>query len=138
MKGTNRIIMRTTRRLLVGAVLAAVAIASLAPSAVAKGGTVTVRTIKPYGVNDTEAVLDSRVSPHGHEVVIQFQWGRTKRYGHTTWYPEEDPYPYYQHQEIEEVIEGLTPNTVYHYRVMASFEGKKIYGNDVKFKTRRR
>ncbi|HEY2056267.1 MAG TPA: hypothetical protein VGH14_20240 [Solirubrobacterales bacterium] len=49
--------------------------------------------------------------------------------------PEEDPYPYYQHQEFEEVIEGLQPNTVYHYRAVASYAGKKVYGNDVRFKT---
>jgi phosphodiesterase/alkaline phosphatase D-like protein len=130
--------MRIAPRVLAVALLTALIAALLATAATAHEQRATVKTLKPYGVNDTEAVLDSRVSPHGHEVVVQFEWGRTKRYGHLTWIPEEDPYPFYQHQEIEEVIEGLSPKTTYHYRAVVSYEGKKVYGNDVRFKTQRR
>jgi hypothetical protein len=137
MRRTNPTIRPSTLRLLIGSALAALLLAVLAPAAIGKGRPVEIKTLKPYGVNDTEAVLNSEVSPHGREIAIQFEWGKTKRYGHTTWYPEEIPYPYYQHQEAEEWIGGLKPNTVYHCRVIASFNGKKIFGNDVRFKTQR-
>jgi hypothetical protein len=139
MGGANRTITRVIRLLAVGALVAAPVAALAVPAADAKGKRPpSIRTLKPYGVSDTEAVLNSEVSPHGHEIVVRFQWGKTKRYGHITWVPEEDPYPYFQHQEDEEWIGGLRPNTIYHYRVVASFDGKRIYGNDVKFKTQRR
>jgi hypothetical protein len=130
--------MRIPRALAVGALIAALASVSFAPAAVARDEQPpVVRTLRPYGVNDIEAILNSEISPHGHEVVMRFQWGRTRHYGHITEVPEEDPYPYTQHQEWEEWIGGLRPRTVYHYRALASYEGKKAYGQDVAFRTHR-
>jgi hypothetical protein len=139
MKGTNRTIARLARFLALGALLVSLAATFVATPATAQGKRPpSIKTLKPYGVNDTEAVLDSSVSPRGWEVVVRFQYGRTTSYGHITWVPEEDPYPYYQHQEFEEVVEDLSPNTVYHYRAVISYGGKKkVYGNDVRFKTQR-
>jgi streptogramin lyase len=97
----------------------------------------TVETLPPYGLNRFEAVLNSRISPHGHIAVYRFQYGKTKRYGHTTPVPEESLYPYYQDQEFETAIEGLTANTIYHCRVFAALGGKRIYGNDLAFRTPR-
>jgi hypothetical protein len=140
MRGTNRTIVRIARRLLIGALIVALAVPTAAVATTAKKGRPpAVKTLKPYGVNDTEGILNSEVSPHGHEISIRFELGKTKRYGRITEIQEEDPYPYFQHQEIEEYVGGLSPNTVYHCRVVATYGGgKKVYGNDVRFKTQRR
>lgn len=136
MQGTNRTIARLPRILGLGALIGLLITACIVPAATAKPHRLpTVRTLPPYGVNDFEAVLNSRISPHGLEAVYRFEYGRTKRYGHITEVPEESLYPYYQGQEFEEAIIGLTPHTVYHYRVLAEFHGKRIFGNDVAFKT---
>jgi hypothetical protein len=138
MRGTNRTIMRVARCVLVGAVFAALS-AGGAGAAESEGELrpPSIKTLKPYGVSESYAILLCEVSPHGHELVIRFQYGRTKRYGRITFLPEEDPYPYEQHQEFEEAVTGLKPNTIYHYRAVARFEGRKIYGKDVEFRTQR-
>ena len=111
--------------------------AAFVPSVDAEEVAPAIRTLKPEGVSDLEALLICEISPHGHEVVIRFEWGRTKDYNHLTYFPEENPYRYSQHQEYEEFIEGLRPNTTYHYRAVAFYDGKKIYGKDIEFKTKR-
>jgi hypothetical protein len=138
MRGTNRTIKRIARFLLLAAVFAALS-AAPASAAGSEGELAppSIRTLKPDGVSESEAILLCEDSPRGHDLVIRFQYGRTKEYGRITWVPEEDPYPYYQHQEFEEWVDGLKPNTTYHYRAEATFEGQKIYGKDVAFKTQR-
>lgn len=137
MQGTNRTIVRISRFFVVGALIAGLTFV-VVPGADAKGEVPPVlRTLKPDGVTDFEAILLCEISPHGHEVEIRFQWGKTKHYNHLTYFAEQNPYPYDQHQEYEEWIDGLKPNTTYHYRAVASYEGKKIYGKDMMFKTQR-
>jgi len=135
MQRPNRTIARISRLFAV-ALVAALALV-VVPDADAEGELPPVlRTVTPDGVEEFEAILLCEISPHGHDVEIRFQWGKTKHYNHLTDFAEQNPYPYSQHQEYDEWIDGLKPDTTYHYRAVASYEGKKIYGKDVTFKTK--
>jgi virginiamycin B lyase len=97
----------------------------------------TARTLKPYGVNGTEAVLYGLINPHGYPATFRFKWGRTKKYGHLA--PDESPEqpvsPFQEGEEIEEIIGGLCPKTTYHFEIVAYGAGGTTFGGDRTFRT---
>jgi hypothetical protein len=95
----------------------------------------TVQTRPAYGVEETEALVDGFINPHGRTATFRFQWGPSKRYGQVSYAPEEPVYPGYKGEEVEEFIDGLKPGTVYHFRVVAYSHGFKFFGQDETFKT---
>ncbi len=132
--------MRLARILLLGSLLAAIAV-SFVPAAVASEGTeepphLTVKTRKAYGVEETEALVAGFINPHGRTATYRFQWGPTMKYGKVSLFPEQPVYPGYKGEEIEEFIDGLKPGTAYHFRIVGYSHGLKFFGQDETFKTK--
>jgi virginiamycin B lyase len=97
----------------------------------------TARTLRPYGVNGSEAVLNGFINPHGFPATYRFKWGKTKAYGHLApdEAPEEPVSPSDTGEEIEEVIWGLCPRTTYHFEIVAYGPGGRTFGGDRTFRT---
>jgi hypothetical protein len=70
----------------------------------------------------TDATLNSTMDPDGNTTHYYFEWGRTKRYGSTSAAPPgvELPISAPGDQHPSAVAAGLTPETTYHYRVVAT------------------
>jgi virginiamycin B lyase len=83
------------------------------------------------GYADLTGFIDSRSFP----TTWLFKWGRTKRYGHRGFFPED---PFRAHQESakpDQEIFGLCPDTTYHYEIVAYGPGGKTPGGDRTFRT---
>ena len=87
------------------------------------------------GVTQTAATLQGYVNPAGEEVgVCQFEYGTTENYGTTvacSSLPGEGETPV----AVSAPVGGLTPNTTYHYRLLAGSPGGTGYGGDQSFTT---
>lgn len=75
------------------------------------------------------------IKTHGRPTGWRFQWGRTKKYGHITEKPEERAYDGTFPVEVEGLLEPLSPETTYHYRVVAYNAGGRSVGRDRTFRT---
>jgi virginiamycin B lyase len=95
------------------------------------------RTLRPYGVNGTSAIVDGFINARGYPATYRFKWGKTKRYGHLApdESPEEPVSPDQEGEEIEEVIGGLCPKTTYHFEIVAYGPGGRALGGDRTFRT---
>jgi hypothetical protein len=105
-------------------VLGGVALAATSP-AVVTGGT--------SSVSQTSAVLHGTVNPNGSSTTYFFQWGLTTGYG-----VNGRPLSAGDGTKSVSVVEtarGLTPGTVYHYRLVATNQFGTRVGNDRTFKT---
>jgi hypothetical protein len=131
--------MRPLRHLALAVLLGACAATFVASASAGAGGKgpphLTVQTRPAYGVEETEALVDGFINPHGRTATFRFQWGKTKSYGQISYAPEEPIYPGFKGEEVEEFIDGLKPGTVYHFRVVAYSHGFKFFGKDETFKT---
>lgn len=93
----------------------------------------SVTTEVATGVTDTAGSLHGTVNPNGSTVTkCQFEWGPTNSYGHTTACVEsvgsgERDVP------VHADLTGLTPGTVYHYRLVATNNSGTTEGSDVTF-----
>ncbi len=101
------------------------------PPAVEKLSTGLVKNLEPESVT-----LTGTLSPNGFDAHYYFQWGATTAYGHTI----PDPPGTDAGEEkgavsAEAALAGLTPNTVYHYRLVASNSFGTTLGADQKFQT---
>jgi hypothetical protein len=90
-------------------------------------------------VDSTSAVLAGFINARGYPTKWYFKWGETRAYGHIA--PTgglEEGFSDSQPEEVEEGVSGLTPTTIYHYRIVAyDREGKKAFGGDKTFRTKR-
>ncbi len=92
----------------------------------------------------TTATLKATLNPEGHPTHYSFQYGADKTYGQQT--PEGSLPASFENSEIEALLNGLIPDTTYHFRVVASDEGDSrcpetaeectVYGPDTTFTTR--
>jgi hypothetical protein len=97
------------------------------------GGKPSVDTLPAANIGYTSAAL--RGSVYGKEVATtySFDYGSTTSYGQQT--PERKARGE-EHAEInEEDLSGLTPGTVYHYRILATSSYGTSYGADQTFST---
>ncbi len=87
------------------------------------------------GVTQTAATLQGYVNPAGEEVgACEFEYGTTEEYGTTvacSSLPGEGETPV----AVSAPVAGLTPNTTYHYRLLAGSPGGTSYGGDQSFTT---
>jgi hypothetical protein len=91
--------------------------ASVAPAALAASSP-TVATGAVTKITDTTAVLNGHVNPNGSPTTYSFSYGPTAAYGavtvaHSAGRGSKDV-------AVERTITGLTPGTVYHYKISAT------------------
>jgi hypothetical protein len=107
-----------------GAVFAGTALAVASPSVVT-GGTSAVR--------QTSAALHGTVNPDGRGTAYYFQWGLTTAYGANG--PLKAAGRGTKALAVLETAGGLTPGTIYHYRLVAANSAGTSVGADRTFRT---
>ncbi|MFZ0088878.1 MAG: fibronectin type III domain-containing protein [Solirubrobacteraceae bacterium] len=103
------------RALTLAAVAVAVAVSITGVAAAAASPTVV--TGAAIGVHDTSAVLNGRVDPNGQPTEYVFSYGPTVAYGLTT--VVHSAGRGVKVVAVARTIAGLTPGTLYHYRITA-------------------
>ena len=78
------------------------------------------------------ATLNGSLNPHGLTTTVSFQYGTTTAYGSTTPMQTQAGNTY---RDIAANISGLTPNTVYHFRIVATNSAGTRFGGDRTFTT---
>jgi hypothetical protein len=112
--------MNKTSRLLAAPVLAALLLGSAAIAAAQQEeGHVppTAATLAATGVTDSSTTLKGEVTPNSTETKFRFEYGSTTSYGQST--PEGTLDASTNTSTVAAVVNGLTPDTVYHFRVKA-------------------
>ncbi len=111
-----------------------VLVAGLVP-ATASAAAPSVSTGGAARVMPTTASLTGKVNPRGLSTSYRFQWGRTKTYGNTT--PSTPAGASTSAVTAVADIGGLTPDTVYHYRIVATNRDGTTRGSDRSFRTKK-
>jgi N-acetylneuraminic acid mutarotase len=78
------------------------------------------------------ATLNGSVDPHGLTTTVHFQYGTTTNYGSTTSAQSKTGNTY---QNVSANISGLSANTTYHFRIVATNSAGTRYGSDRTFTT---
>lgn len=92
---------------------------------------VTTGTASAVGQNG--ATLNGTVNPDGKATTYYFQFGKSNTYGTNT--PTQNAGSGTTDVAVHAGIGGLTANTTYHYRLVATNSDGTTYGNDVTFQT---
>jgi Fibronectin type III domain len=104
---------------------------------------VSVTTLSPTGppvaitnpatlIASFSATLNGSVDPHGLTTTVYFQYGTTISYGSTTLSQIKTGNTY---QSVSANVSGLTANTTYHFRLVATNSAGTRYGVDRTFTT---
>ncbi len=99
-------------------------------------------TVKPIidsenssSIGQTAATLEAQINPNGSDTTCQFEYGETESYGETAACAPADLGAGNSDQAASAEITGLSPNTTYHFRVVATnFFGPRE-GSDQTFTT---
>ena len=78
------------------------------------------------------ATLNGLLDPHGLTTNVRFQYGTTTNYGRHTAFQSQTGNTF---RNIAANIVGLTTNTTYHFRIVATNSVGTRYGNDRTFTT---
>ncbi len=78
------------------------------------------------------ATLNGSLDPHGLVTTVHFQYGTTASYGSTTPVQTQNGDTY---RNIAANISGLSPNTVYHFQLVATNSAGTRFGSDRTFTT---
>ena len=120
--------------------LSAVVLAILATLAVAVTGVGMAVAAAPGAttnpatdVTATSATLNGTVSPNREDTSYYFEYGTTTQYGTQT--PTQGPIGGNADRNVDAAITGLTANTTYHYRVVASNPSGTTFGANMTFTT---
>jgi hypothetical protein len=91
-----------------------------------------VSTNSATNATSSSATLNGSVDPNGLTTSVHFDYGPTTSYGFST-----VPHNYngVTTQSVSANITGLSPNTTYHFRIVATNTGGTIYGGDRTFST---
>ncbi len=92
-----------------------------------------VTTLYPGARTDTTARLAGSIDPNGRPTDYHFEYGTSTNYGTDT---AEAVVTGGQPKVVTTDIDGLAPDTVYHYRLVASNEDGAATGADQVFRTR--
>ncbi len=121
--------MKRTAQLLVALVAGAATITGVAVAA----SSPTVSTGATAKVGDTTATLQGTVNPNGNKTAYVFQYGLTSAYGAST--ASRSIGHGTKTVQVAVTVGGLTPGTVYHYRVAALNRAGGAVGRDRSFTT---
>jgi len=91
-------------------------------------------TESAYNIAPTTSTLSGGVNAEGISTTVQFDYGTTTSYG-TTVTASQSPVTGTIGVSVSSDITGLTPNTLYHYRVKATNSAGTSYGADSTFTT---
>ncbi len=94
----------------------------------------TVTTNAASSVTTTGATLNGTVNAHDSSTTVTFEYGTTTAYG-TTVTADPSPVTGSTDTAVSKAIAGLTPNTIYHYRVVATNSSGTSNGADMTFAT---
>jgi hypothetical protein len=92
-----------------------------------------VTTLSATKTTFLSAVINGSVYPDGLETSCFFQWGTTGDYGNST--SVQPAGNGTTSVPLSAYLSNLTPNTLYHYRLVCNNSGGTYYGQDVTFKT---
>jgi hypothetical protein len=95
-------------------------------------GAPVVTTSSATNLTSSSATLNGSLDPHGLTTTVNFQYGTTTSYGHTTAMQSQSGNTY---RNIAANISGLTTHTTYHFRMMATNSGGTRFGADKTFTT---
>lgn len=109
-----------------GLMLATAGVAHAAPSAT----TGAAKAITADG-----ARLTGSVDPNGQATSFHFEYGTTRRYGSRT--PDARAGSGTKRRSVSSLAGGLAPNTLYHYRIVASSPSGVTSGADRTFRTKK-
>lgn len=90
-------------------------------------------TLEASNILTTTAKFNASVNPNGISTSYYFEWGETDSYGNTT--NSENIGNSTNNVVVSQTIDGLIPNTTYHYRVIAQNNDGTSYGDDKTFQT---
>jgi len=90
-----------------------------------------VSTLPASSVTSSSADMNGSVNPNGATTSAYFQYGPTTNYGYSTG----SATGITSTESVYSTWSGLSPNTTYHYRIVASNSGGTTYGNDMPFTT---
>ncbi|MGC2625512.1 MAG: NF038122 family metalloprotease [Candidatus Udaeobacter sp.] len=93
---------------------------------------VVVTTNAANNVASSSATLNGTVNPRGLTTTVHFEYGRTTNYGHST---TNRTYTGHATRPVSANITGLTSNTTYHFRLVASTGATTTFGSDRTFTT---
>ena len=91
----------------------------------------TATTLAANSISTTSATLNSSVNPNNSTTTIYFQYGLTASYGSTTTSGNIGT----SSGNYGTSISSLSPNTTYHFRIVAYNSAGTSYGNDASFTT---
>jgi len=119
-----------------GLILTAAMMFLFTSSTFAQGGSIPpdATTLPPLGVSQTQATIQGMVNCHDQITNIVFDYGPTSAYGLSAvdyGSPRMGDYD----QQVIRVINGLSPNTTYHYRIVAENASGTTFGYDMTFTT---
>jgi hypothetical protein len=122
--------MRTTTRFAATTLAAAL----LLPAGAATAAAPTAATGSATQITAGGARLNGSVDPNGEQTAVYFEYGPTNRYGSRT--ADAAAGAGTRARSVSSLVGGLRPNTVYHYRLVASNPSGVRSGRDRTFRTR--
>lgn len=94
----------------------------------------TAASAEATSISGTSATLNGSVNANGTETTISFEYGTTFMYG-TTAAATPASTAGVTPSTVLSIITGLTPNTLYHFRIKAVSPGGTVYGDNMTFTT---
>jgi len=95
-------------------------------------GPAVVTTNPATNVTSSSATLNGSVDPHGLSTIVRFEYGTTTNYGSIT---SSQTHTGDTYQSVSANLSGLTANTTYHFRIVASNSAGTTRGSDRSFTT---
>jgi DNA-binding beta-propeller fold protein YncE len=128
----------TAQGLAVNATTGSVYVADSANSVIERFGTFVapdVTTAAASGVDSADATLNGQVDPAGGGDITDchFDYGTDTNYGNSV--PCDQPVPISSATDVTAALSGLSPNTTYHYRLVAANASGQTAGGDQTFTT---